>query len=77
MIVPARTVYRKKKVMGDGIATGVMVRVTGASSTERGTEGIVKTVRPGWAGGKEAVVVVAGVLRTREVAIPVTDLSRQ
>lgn len=76
MIVPARTDDRKKKVMGDGIATGVMVRVTGASSTERGTEGIVKTVRPGWA-GKEAVVVVAGVLRSREVAIPVTDLSRQ
>jgi hypothetical protein len=76
LIVPARTDDRKKRVMGDGIATGVMVRVTGASSTERGTEGIVKTVRPGWA-GKEAVVVVDGVLRSREVAIPVTDLSRQ
>lgn len=62
--------------MGDGIATGVMVRVTGASSTERGTEGVVKTVRPGW-GGKEAVLVVAGILRSREVAIPVSDLSKK
>ena len=62
--------------MGDGIAIGVKVRVTGASSTERGTEGIVKTVRPGWAGGKEAVLEVAGSMRSREVAIPVSDLSR-
>jgi hypothetical protein len=76
LIVPARTDDRKKKVMGDGIATGVMVKVTGASSIERGTEGIVKTVRAGW-GGREAVVVVDGVLRSREVAIPLTDLSRQ
>ncbi|MDR7381999.1 hypothetical protein [Promicromonospora iranensis] len=62
--------------MGDGIATGVLVRVTGPSSTERGTEGIVKTVRPGWA-GREAVVVVAGILRSREVAIPLSDLSKK
>lgn len=76
MIALARNDYRKKKVMGDGIATGVMVRVTGASSTERGTEGIVTAVRRGWA-GNEAVVLVTGALRSREVAIPVTDLSRQ
>jgi hypothetical protein len=63
--------------MGDGIATGVPVRVTGVSSTERGAEGIVKTVRPGWAGGQEAVVVVAGILRSREFSIPVSDLSKK
>lgn len=62
--------------MGDGIATGAAVRVTGASSTERGTEGIVTTVRAGW-GGKEAVVLVAGVLRSREISIPVWDLSKK
>lgn len=61
--------------MGDGIATGVKVRVTGASSMERGTEGVVTLVRPGW-GGKEAVVRVTGVLRSRDIAIPLTDLSK-
>jgi hypothetical protein len=63
--------------MGDRIATGVLVRVTGVSSMERGTEGIVKAVRPGWAGGQEAVVVVAGILRSREFSVPVSDLSKK
>ncbi|MCP2264265.1 hypothetical protein APR03_001601 [Promicromonospora thailandica] len=61
--------------MGDGIATGVAVKVTGVSSTERGAVGVVKAIRPGWA-GKEAVVVAVGVLRTREFTVPVADLSR-
>ncbi|MFI6424507.1 hypothetical protein [Promicromonospora sp. NPDC050880] len=61
--------------MGDGIAAGVAVKVTGVSSIERGAQGIVKTIRPGWT-GKEAVVVAAGVLRTREFTVPVADLSR-
>ncbi|MFC7025018.1 hypothetical protein ACFQHV_17905 [Promicromonospora thailandica] len=45
------------------------------SSTERGAVGVVKAIRPGWA-GKEAVVVAVGVLRTREFTVPVADLSR-
>ena len=61
--------------MGDAIATGVNVKVTGVSSMERGAEGVVKTIRPGWA-GKEAVVVTLGVLRSREFTVPVADLSR-
>ncbi|WP_369375086.1 hypothetical protein AB1046_10625 [Promicromonospora sp. Populi] len=61
--------------MGDAIATGVSVKVTGVSSLERGAVGVVKTIRPGWT-GNEAVVVSAGVLRTREFTVPVSDLSR-
>lgn len=60
--------------MGDAIATGVNVRVTGMSSTERGAEGVVKVVRRGWT-GKEAVVVAVGPLRSREFTVPVADLS--
>lgn len=66
---------REQKVMGDGIATGVNVKVTGVSSTEHGAEGVVKVIRRGWA-GKEAVVVAPGVLRSREFTVPVADLSR-
>lgn len=61
--------------MGDGIAAGVKVRVTGMSSTERGAEGVVTAIRAGW-GGKEAVVVASGILRSREFTVPVSDLSR-
>jgi hypothetical protein len=61
--------------MGDGIATGVNVRVTGVSSMERGAVGVVVAIRPGWA-GKEAVVVAYGALRSREFTVPVADLSR-
>ena len=61
--------------MGDGIAAGVNVKVTGVSSTERGAEGVVKAIRQGWA-CKEAVVVAPGVLRPREFTVPVADLSR-
>jgi len=62
-------------MMGDGIAAGVAVKVTGMSSTERGSQGVVKTIRPGWT-GKEAVVVATDVLRTREFTVPLSDLSR-
>ncbi|MFC6509932.1 hypothetical protein ACFQBY_15875 [Promicromonospora citrea] len=61
--------------MGDGIAAGVAVKVTGVSSTERGSQGVVKAIRRGWT-GKEAVVVATGVLRTREFTVPLSDLSR-
>ncbi|MBA8809612.1 hypothetical protein ACIGB8_18975 [Promicromonospora sukumoe] len=44
------------------------------SSTERGSEGVVKTVRQGWT-GKEAVVVAPGPLRSREFTVPLVDLS--
>jgi hypothetical protein len=60
--------------MANAIAEGVLVRVTGVSSTERGAEGVVKTIRPGWT-GKEAVVVAPGALRSREFTVPVADLS--
>ncbi|MFD7023085.1 hypothetical protein [Promicromonospora sukumoe] len=60
--------------MGGVIMTGVNVRVTGISSTERGSEGVVKAVRQGWA-GKEAVVVAPGPLRSREFTVPLVDLS--
>lgn len=75
MRTPGPHVDGKQKAMGDGIAAGVAVKVTGVSSTERGAQGVVKTIRPGWA-GKEAVVVAVGVLRTREFTVPVADLSR-
>lgn len=61
--------------MVSGIAEGVRVKVTGMSSTERGAEGVVKTIRRGWT-GKEAVVVAPGALRSREFTVPVADLSR-
>lgn len=66
---------REQKVMGDGIVTGDSVRVTGMWSMERGAEGVVKAIQPGWT-GKEAVVVVPGVLRSREFTVPVADLTR-
>lgn len=66
---------KKKKKMGNAIAEGVRVKVTGISSTEHGAEGIVKAIRPGWA-GREAVVVTPGVLRPREFTVPLADLSR-
>ena len=72
----AQATDREQKIMGDGIATGVNVRVTGMSSTERGAEGVVKTIRQGWT-GKEAVVVALGALRAREFTVPVADLSRK
>jgi len=65
---------REKKSMGNAIVEGVRVRVTGMSSTERGAEGVVKTIRRGWT-GKEAVVVAPGALRSREFTVPVADLS--
>lgn len=60
--------------MAGVIAEGVKVRVTGMSSTERGAEGVVKTIRRGWA-GREAVVVAPGALRSREFTVPLADLS--
>ena len=65
----------EQKAMGDGIARGVNVKVTGMSSMERGAEGVVKAIRQGWT-GKEAVVVAPGALRPREFTVPVVDLSR-
>ncbi|MBO0607895.1 hypothetical protein [Myceligenerans salitolerans] len=62
--------------MGDAIATGVEVRVTGASSTEHGSEGVVKAIRRGWT-GMEAVVESPGLLRKREFTVPLVDLSRK
>lgn len=62
--------------MGDAIATGVSVRVTGMSSMERGSEGIVQAIRQGW-GGKEAVVLTPGVLRPRVFTVPLADLSKK
>jgi hypothetical protein len=62
--------------MGDAIATGVNVKVTGMSSMERGAEGVVKIIRRGW-GGNEAVIVSPGLLRSREFTVPVADLSRK
>ncbi|MFD2028593.1 hypothetical protein [Promicromonospora aerolata] len=62
--------------MGDGIAAGVIVKVTGVSSTERGAEGVVQAIRRGWT-GKEAVVLAPGPLRSREFTVPVADLSRK
>jgi hypothetical protein len=62
--------------MGDTIATGAEVRVTGMSSTERGSEGVVKAIRRGWA-GKEAVVESPGLLRQRVFTVPLMDLSKK
>lgn len=59
--------------MGE-IAKDVEVRVTGPSSTEHGTVGVVESVRQGWT-GKEAVVKVPG-FWSRKFTVPVTDLSR-
>lgn len=65
---------REKKLMVSAIVEGAKVRVTGVSSTERGAEGVVKTIRRGWT-GKEAVVVAPGALRPREFTVPLADLS--
>ncbi|GAB4083899.1 hypothetical protein GCM10028784_05290 [Myceligenerans cantabricum] len=62
--------------MGEGITPGAAVRVTGASSYERGSEGVVTAIRQGWS-GKEAVVVYQGPLRSREFTVPLSDLSRK
>ncbi|GAB3168110.1 hypothetical protein GCM10027059_30220 [Myceligenerans halotolerans] len=61
--------------MGGAIAEGAKVTVTGASSTERGAEGVVKTIRPGWT-GKEAVVEAPGPVRPRVFTVPLVDLSK-
>ncbi len=55
------------------IASGMEVVVTGASSTERGTKGVVESIGPGWA-VKKAVVVAPG-WRERKFTVPVSDLS--
>lgn len=62
--------------MGDTIAEGATVKVTGASSYERGAEGVVRKIRRGW-GGKEAVVEAPGRLRSRKFSVPLTDLSEK
>ncbi|GAA1874029.1 hypothetical protein [Myceligenerans crystallogenes] len=51
------------------------VEVTGPSNIERGTEGVVESVRRGWT-GREAVIVVPG-FRPRKVAIPISDLTKK
>ena len=58
--------------MGD-IGKGSKVKVTGPSSTELGTVGVVKLIRTGWT-IPEAVVVVPG-WQEREFTVPVADLS--
>lgn len=50
------------------------VKVTGPSSTENGTEGVVLQVRRGWT-GPEAVIEVPG-FRPRTVTVPLSDLTR-
>lgn len=67
---------REASPVAVAIKTGAAVRVIGTSSYERGTEGVVKTIRQGWS-GMEAVVVTRRGLRIREFTVPVTDLSRR
>ena len=55
------------------ITKGTKVVVTGASSTEAGTAGVVKLIRNGWT-MPEAVVTVPG-WHEREFTVPLADLS--
>ena len=55
------------------ITKGTKVRVTGPSSTEVGTEGVVKDIQGGWT-MREAVVTVPG-WQEREFTVPLADLS--
>jgi hypothetical protein len=59
--------------MGEEIVKGSKVKVTGPSSTEAGTVGVVTVIRKGWT-LTEAVVVVPG-WQPREFTVPLADLS--
>lgn len=58
--------------MSGEISKGMKVKVTG--TYERGVVGVVTAVQSGWC-SRTAVISVSGAMRSREVRVPVTDVT--